>query len=318
MEEESKELGIKESDIEQSGKEYKSGMEESGNTELSGKLPDETADITDNNNIQDTEADTNDINIGDNDYPDDVADTNDTNNTSDTDDDDDNTDSDNDTDNDDISASDNTDTGPAINENISFALDCMLTGLSLTNKILYDKIYKTGELAINIFSLLGYDITDELIISSYFANYGLLAIPENILLKQSFLTVQELDDVKKHPLISADLATSIYIKSLKIDNDNYELYADKISKISADISNHHELPTGKGYFKKMVDTSKESYIIGIADKITGYADKTRRLYSVSMPLKLAVEEVMSLFIGATSIFSFDEKNSIEEYLLENL
>lgn len=202
-------------------------------------------------------------------------------------------------------------------------LNAILSSLSIVNKIIYDKTFKTGDTALKIFSALGYEITDELYIVSYLANYGLLAIPENILFKQGYLSEKEFAEIKKHPQISAEVARSVYLNAISdiYNQDSAEYFDNALDFIVKTIEDHHELPPAnpiaKGYFNKM-SVSKEAYILGIADKITGSTDKIKRLYSAYLPVQTTVKDIMSVFGETDAIFTGDEKQIIQDILYECL
>ena len=205
------------------------------------------------------------------------------------------------------------------------SLNIILTALKYTNPIIYDKVLNTGNSAIKLFNLLEYEITPELQLISFMANYGLLAIPENILFKQGYLDKKEFDEIKKHPVISAKIAKDLYLSSfdetIEYDDETISYLNQTAEWIYKVIEEHHELPIGnpvaKGYFNKL-SILRESYLIGIADKITGYTDKTRRFYGVVLPPDVAVGEVLSVFDNSTGIFLKEELNRIREFLIENL
>jgi HD-GYP domain-containing protein (c-di-GMP phosphodiesterase class II) len=201
-------------------------------------------------------------------------------------------------------------------------LNAVLAALKSVNRIIYDKLAKTGDTAVKLFSALGYDVTDELYLACYLANYGLLAIPESILLKQGYLSENEFREIKKHPQISAEVAKDVYLNALGnlYNEDNAEIINQNIDFITNLILDHHELPPAnpiaKGYFNKM-SVSREAYILGIADKIVGATDKTRRLYSIIVPVSSAAREILSVFGETDAIFTANEKQIIWDILVNN-
>lgn len=213
------------------------------------------------------------------------------------------------------------------NQNTSIVLsdlNAVLTALKYVNRIIYDKLIKTGDIAIKLFNALGYEVTDELYLACYLANYGLLAVPENILLKQGYLSENEFREIKKHPQISAEVAKDVYLNALQdlYNDETAEVINQSVNFITNLILDHHELPPAnpitKGYFNKM-SVSKEAYILGIADKIVGATDKTRRLYSIIVPAPAAAREILSVFGETDAIFTSVEKQIIWDILLnENL
>ena len=177
-------------------------------------------------------------------------------------------------------------------------LNAVLAALKSVNRIIYDKLIKTGNVAIKLFNALGYEVTDELYLACYLANYGLLAVPENILLKQGYLSENEFREIKKHPQISAEVAKDVYLNALQdlYNDETAEVINQSVNFITNLILDHHELPPAnpitKGYFNKM-SVSKEAYILGIADKIVGATDKTRRLYSIIVPAPAAERKLQA-------------------------
>ena len=203
-------------------------------------------------------------------------------------------------------------------------LNAVLTALKSVNRIIYDKLIKTGDIAIKLFNALGYEITDELYLACYLANYGLLAVPENIFLKQGYLSENEFREIKKHPQISAEVAKDVYLNALQgfYNDETAEVIDQSVDFITTLILDHHELPpanpVARGYFNKMA-VSKEAYILGIADKIVGATDKTRRLYSIIVPVHAAAREILSVFGETDAIFTSVERQIIWDILVnENL
>ena len=201
-------------------------------------------------------------------------------------------------------------------------LNAVLAALKSVNRIIYDKLIKTGDTSIKLFNALGYEITDELYLACYLANYGLLAIPENILLKQGYLSENEFREIKKHPQISAEVAKDVYLNALGnlYTEETAEIINQNVDFITNLILDHHELPPAnpiaKGYFNKM-SVSREAYILGIADKIVGATDKTRRLYSIIVPVSSAAREILSVFGETDAIFTSNEKQIIWDILVNN-
>ena len=223
----------------------------------------------------------------------------------------------------------------------------MFAFLELINSqpFIYERIINTGNVAIEIFKALNIKITPELIIASYGANIGFIAMPHNIILKQTHLTEKEYGIIKQHPYISADKAERIYFNSLedmsyinKLIENGSETELNAIFKeknnnfeyIKEIILNHHELPLGKGYYQKSSGTSKESYIVGIADRFAGAVNGFSSLYKAVMPAARAAEEVVRHLFNNTQLFTnadikdendkpiFDSELYIIKNLLENI
>ena len=201
-------------------------------------------------------------------------------------------------------------------------LNAVLAALKSVNRIIYDKLIKTGNVAIKLFNALGYEVTDELYLACYLANYGLLAVPENILLKQGHLSENEFREIKKHPQISAEVAKDVYLNALGdlYNSDTSEVIDQSVDFITNLILDHHELPPAnpiaRGYFNKM-SVSREAYILGIADKIVGATDKTRRLYSIIVPAPAAAREILSVFGETDAIFTANERQIIWDILTQD-
>jgi GGDEF domain-containing protein len=77
--------------------------------------------------------------------------------------------------------------------------------------------------------------TEKLYISGLLHDIGKIAIPDNILLKPSLLTVKEYDVIKYHPVLSADLVKNI----------------DSFKELVPVIKHHHENYDGSGYPDKL-------------------------------------------------------------------
>lgn len=201
-------------------------------------------------------------------------------------------------------------------------LNAVLAALKSVNRIIYDKLIKTGNVAIKLFNALGYEVTDELYLACYLANYGLLAVPENILLKQGYLSENEFREIKKHPQISAEVAKDVYLNALQgfYNDETAEVINQSVNFITNLILDHHELPPAnpiaRGYFNKM-SVSRDAYILGIADKIVGATDKTRRLYSIIVPAPAAAREILSVFGETDAIFTANERQIIWEILTQD-
>ena len=201
-------------------------------------------------------------------------------------------------------------------------LNAVLAALKSVNRIIYDKLIKTGNVAIKLFNALGYEVTDELYLACYLANYGLLAVPENILLKQGYLSENEFREIKKHPQISAEVAKDVYLNALGdfYNSDTSEVIDQSVDFITNLILDHHELPPAnpiaRGYFNKM-SVSREAYILGIADKIVGATDKTRRLYSIIVPAPATAREILSVFGETDAIFTANERQIIWDILTQD-
>ncbi len=218
----------------------------------------------------------------------------------------------------------------------------MFAFLELVNSqpFIYERIINTGNVAMEIFKALNIKITPELIIASYGANIGFIAIPHSIILKQTHLTEKEYGIIKQHPYISADKAERIYFNSLEDTsymnklsepelNAIFEEKNNKFEYIKEIILNHHELPLGKGYYQKSSSISKESYIVGIADRFAGAVNGFSSLYKAVMPAARAADEVVGHLLNNTQLFTnagikdendkpiFDAELYIIKNLLEN-
>jgi len=191
------------------------------------------------------------------------------------------------------------------------ALNIVLNFISVNKPIIFDKAYKTGVVAMAIFDLLkmksdtvkignGNEIkldTEDLIVASYMANIGFIGIPEYILYKQGQLTDGEYDTVKQHVKLSANAAAAI----------------SNVAPIA--ILDHHELPLGKGYNKKMSGIPRSSYIIGIADRFVGSIHMVGSLYRPANSRFDAVTNAISMFDNTSQVFSINEINEIADLLL---
>lgn len=123
----------------------------------------------------------------------------------------------------------------------------------LEYKILAPKIYQkmkfTGDLSIRLaehFNLL----TNDFYIAAYLSNIGLLSL-SNILEKDSFLHDKEYEQVKRHPILAAEV-----LKKMGYKNAANIVYF------------HHENPKYSGYYKAN-EYPVESNFINIADTFHG-------------------------------------------------
>ncbi len=210
-----------------------------------------------------------------------------------------------------------------VSENIKM-LNFMLQTCDL-KPLFYDKMIKKGFIAVNLMVNLGIlkfaaepaegvvsallpkigivliqkddrARTENLIIAAYLSDIGMIGIAESISLKASRLLSEEREIVKEHPLISAR-------KSLQITDGAYKYIID-----------HHELPIGKGYFGKITDIPKESFIIGIADTFIGMGHMMRSTYKASSWPAEAAKAAVKPFRETSGNFAKEEIDYMEAAL----
>ncbi|MHB1696637.1 MAG: HD-GYP domain-containing protein [bacterium] len=191
------------------------------------------------------------------------------------------------------------------------SLNAILNFVSINKPIIFDKAFKTGMVGMSIFGLLKMESdvvkignnneirldSEDLVVASYMANIGFIGVPEYILYKQGQLTDGEYDTVKQHVKLSANAASSV----------SQTAYAA--------ILDHHELPLGKGYNKKMTGIPRSAYVIGIADRFVGSVHMMGSLYRPANSRYDAVSNAISMFDNTSQVFSIDEINAIADLLL---
>ena len=114
---------------------------------------------------------------------------------------------------------------------------------------------------------------EKLYISGLLHDIGKIAIPDNILLKPSLLTVKEYDVIKYHPVLSAELVKNI----------------DSLKNLTEIIRHHHENYDGSGYPDKLrgEDIPFLSRILSIVDVFDALT--TDRIYRDAFSMEESVE-----------------------------
>jgi len=104
---------------------------------------------------------------------------------------------------------------------------------------------------------------------------GKIGVPEAILRKEGKLTAEEYDDMKRHPMLGANILGGIR----------------QLDEVVVGILTHHERPDGKGYPRglKGDDIPVEGRIICIADCFD--AMSSYRTYRKALPLSLVIDEL---------------------------
>lgn len=124
-----------------------------------------------------------------------------------------------------------------------------LTNLSLFLKqmkpYVYDKMKRTGDLCVNIGTTLRVE-DDEFYLAGYYANLGIISF-DTLDSQDAILNNDSNENVKRHPKLIAEY-----------------LYRRNLNKAAEYAKNHHELPSGAGYYKQ-TNYPKYSAFINIAD-----------------------------------------------------
>jgi len=125
----------------------------------------------------------------------------------------------------------------------------------------------------------------QLYISGLLHDIGKIAIPDNILLKPSLLSVKEYDIIKYHPVLSADLVKNI----------------DVFKNLAEIVKHHHENYDGSGYPDKLKGDEIPflSRILSIVDVFDALS--TDRIYREAFTLDESVNMMKSMK------YKFDEK-----------
>lgn len=157
-------------------------------------------------------------------------------------------------------------------------LESTLQNLQKLNPLLYKKIYHTGMLfqylASELYSQTKeeyYIATTEYVLAAYYANFGYLAI-ENSIYKENYTTKEDLQIIKRHVKISADLLDS---KGLK--------------RIAEIVKLHHEKPNGAGYLKVQNTSDRLLGLLNIADEFIDCIVPSKKP-EMTLVLEEAIEE----------------------------
>lgn len=167
----------------------------------------------------------------------------------------------------------------------------LLAMLKILKPMLYDKIFQTGIIA----SSIGFNLNvreEEFFIACFYSNIGLLAV-SNIYEKDDFLSNQELDIIKRHPLLSENILNQRGYKQAA-------LYA----------KTHHETPDLTGYYK-IGSYPKESNYINIADIFSGCI--YTKTFKPPLTLNEAIEVSLKSYKNAL-IIKKDELSIITDVL----
>lgn len=175
-------------------------------------------------------------------------------------------------------------------ENINKSTIDFINNILLTHKILSPQVYlkmkHTGDLAIQLaenFNLLD----DDFYIASYLSNIGLLSLM-NILEKDNFIHDKEYAQIKRHPILSAEV-----VKQLGFEKASLLIYY------------HHENPKYLGYFKTD-NYPIEANFINIADTFHGCV--CQKGFRPPLTFNEAIEETLKHYKDT----SFENTYSINE------
>ena len=127
-------------------------------------------------------------------------------------------------------------------------------------------------------------------IASALHDIGKIGIPDSILLKPSKLTFEEFEEMKKHTIIGADLATRILAK-----------YDMELAKYSYEICRyHHERYNGKGYPDGLKGDEIPicAQVVGIADVYDALIEK--RVYKEAYSHEQAINMIKNWECGKFS------------------
>ena len=156
------------------------------------------------------------------------------------------------------------------------------------------KTEKIGDLTLKIAKNLNY-LTDELYFSAYYANIGLLKIEQY--LDNPGVNKKEL--LIQHVYYSINFCRQILDLPNEIEN-----------KVVDIIKNHHELPTGGGYFSTPV-RNKNAATIQIAETFIGMTEATK--FRPPLALDYSVEQVIEPYAKA-HVFEREEIELIRSAL----
>jgi len=122
---------------------------------------------------------------------------------------------------------------------------------------------------------LGPEKVHQIYLTGLLHDIGKIGVPEAILRKKGKLTEQEYEDMKRHPLLGANILGGIR----------------QLDEIIPGILSHHEWPNGKGYpyGLKGDEIPIEGKIICLADCFD--AMSSVRTYREALPLPAAIEEI---------------------------
>lgn len=172
--------------------------------------------------------------------------------------------------------------------------NALYVNLKILKPVLFDKCIQTAIIANKIAVELNIENIHNLRVASLIANLGLQA-SDLYLSKDSFLNEQELDQIKRHTILSAEIAKKIGCKKEIIEIIYY----------------HHEFPNGKGYYKAQT-YPKESDIINISDIFQGCV--YNKTHKVPLTLQEAIQVSLEDNYLKNSKFSSQEKTIIENVL----
>jgi len=128
-------------------------------------------------------------------------------------------------------------------------LDEFLVYLELVDKLLYQKIINIGRINASLGEICNIDDSD-FVLAGFYANTSLLSINASVREKNT-LNHTEREMINRHTFLASEF-----------------LKKKKLSRSADIVYHHHELPNGKGYYKKQTYPF-ESNLLHIADMFIG-------------------------------------------------
>lgn len=156
-------------------------------------------------------------------------------------------------------------------------VECITSALDARDPYTGNHSRRVSDMACDLCHVLGMpeDITREIHIAGHLHDIGKIGIPDKVLLKPGRLNDEELELMKQHSKIGADILAG----------------APKFARIAAIILHHHERFDGKGYpfGAKGEEIPLGSRIIAVCDSIDAMASS--RAYRGALPLETVRSEI---------------------------
>ena len=173
--------------------------------------------------------------------------------------------------------------------------------IKFSRPILYDRCLQIGNVSLNLASSLNKTVTPEISLAFYMANIGFIGVPDSIYFKKGDLSEKEIEFLRKHADLSANLIKPV-------------------SELAANIILlHHEIPSGGGYKgnrspKEAGDPDDYCYLIGIAERFTGAISLYRSIYKAQNDFDKAYKIAMEPFEKMYKIIDENSQEIIKEVL----
>lgn len=158
----------------------------------------------------------------------------------------------------------------------------------------YDKVKRTGDLCVDIGNEMGVEDT-EFYLAGYYANLGIVSF-DTLDSQDAILNNDSNEVIKRHPKLIVEY-----------------LYRRNLNKAADYVKNHHELPSGAGYYKQ-TSYPKYSAYINIADIYTAMTTLcvNRPRYKIA-----EIFEFIDLCYKNQILIKSNEMNIIKNILLKN-